>query len=294
MLDLVFCIFGCDTIPKYKEQILKVQETWGGKAMEYSSVKVLFFLGEETTELVGDCFIHLPGVQNDYLSASYKQFLGLQYVQHHFPCRFVFVCGTDTYVNVPLLLQFSFNFNHEKPLYIGGHGLTRTVKGKELYFHNGGGGVLLSHACQNRLQTIFPVANDIWQSICENEPDYLKPVCDIALAYFIEQEIGQSAVFYTPKLAHFIDKTFGTGAAKLCTPKYLFLTCNYNGKYGPNLESTCCPVNSTHWPSILSCHLMSLQNFDDFTRILETNHWFVLEDKSIQDNVYCYNDAIDL
>ena len=27
--DLIFCIFGCDTIPKYRDEILKIEETWG-------------------------------------------------------------------------------------------------------------------------------------------------------------------------------------------------------------------------------------------------------------------------
>ena len=45
MYDIIFCIFGCDTIPKYKNEILKINETWGKIALQYN-IKLLYFLGE--------------------------------------------------------------------------------------------------------------------------------------------------------------------------------------------------------------------------------------------------------
>jgi hypothetical protein len=53
-------------------------------AVVCGKVKLLFFMGEEKTtdEFVGDEFVYLPGVSNDYLSASYKQYLGLKLIIH--------------------------------------------------------------------------------------------------------------------------------------------------------------------------------------------------------------------
>src|SRR5579864_507725 len=93
MNDLVICVFGCVTIEKYKQELLKIVETWGKHAKE-RNVKVLYFLGEEQMDMtgkdhgsnlgvsdaIGENFIYMKGVTNDKLSASYKQNLGLKYI----------------------------------------------------------------------------------------------------------------------------------------------------------------------------------------------------------------------
>jgi hypothetical protein len=50
---LVINIFACATVEKYKNEILKINETWG-KVAEELGIKVLFFLGEEQTDLKDD------------------------------------------------------------------------------------------------------------------------------------------------------------------------------------------------------------------------------------------------
>jgi len=77
---LIINIFGCPTIEKYKNQILKINETWGKKALSLG-VKVIFFFGEEKTDLIGDNYIYLPTLKNDYNSAPWKQYLGLKKLQ---------------------------------------------------------------------------------------------------------------------------------------------------------------------------------------------------------------------
>ena len=92
--NIIFCIFGCDTIDGYKKEILKIKETWG-KATQLPTDKppegatasdsnhLLFFLGEEGP-FTGDEYIHLENVENDYLSASYKQYGGLKYIYENY------------------------------------------------------------------------------------------------------------------------------------------------------------------------------------------------------------------
>jgi Fringe-like len=255
MLDLVVCVFGCDTIEKYKAEILKIEETWGAKALEYStSVKVLFFLGEETTDLSGDQYIHLAGVKNDYLSASYKQFLGLKYIYDNFPCKFVFVCGTDTYVNIPLLVNYVNLFNSSAALYIGGHGTDSCVGTKKVYFHSGGAGVLLSYASQTALYPQLETAVEDWLAICKtNKTDEcLYTACDVALAYYVQQPSVGAVVF----------KQGGS----------VFMGCNYCGLaygYYP------CHAGCIDLDRLISCHSMSLVDFDNFTQILVKNNWYV-------------------
>lgn len=256
---LTICVFGCDTIPKYKDEILKIQETWGSVALSMpNKVKVLFFLGEEPGELPeSDQYIRLLGVKNDYLSASHKQFLGLQYCHDHFPSQFIFCCGTDTYINIPLLLKYISAFCSTTPLYIGGHGAEVSLgpsSSRKIYFHSGGAGFLLSFACVDKLYPQFAGAVESWKAICREggAPDTLWTACDVAIAYFVQQPEIDAFVF------------------KVCDS--VFMGCNYRGiahGYYP------CHVDAIQWNKLISCHSMSLTDFDDFTRILKENDYYV-------------------
>jgi len=155
MYNLIICIFACDTIQTYRNEIIKINETWGKKIKD--NIKLLFFLGEEKTDLIGDNYVNLKGVKNDYLSASYKQFLGLKYIYEMYNPNFVFCCGTDTYINIDKLVNYiiNFNFNPNSNLYIGGHGDFRQIGDKNIYFHSGGAGFLLTNGCLDKLYPIL-------------------------------------------------------------------------------------------------------------------------------------------
>ena len=251
MLDLVICVYGCDTIVKYKKEILKIQETWGRKAAAYESVKVLFFLGEESTDLMGDQYVHIEGVKNDYQSASYKQFYGLKYIYENYPCKFVFCCGTDTYINIPLLLKYSTVFRHDTKLYIGGHGAETQLGEKKVYFHSGGAGFLLSHASQTAL---YPLLGDIvpqWMELCAGaSAHHLLPACDVTMAYHMQ------------RLDAFVFKQTDS----------VFMGCNYRGLAHGHIQ---CHVGAIQWNTLISCHSMSSVDFDDFTAVLEENGYYV-------------------
>ena len=81
MVNIIICVFGCVTVEKYKLQVQQINETWGNRAKNFNNIKILFFLGEEKVdEFSSEEYIYLPSVQNDYISASYKQNLGLKYI----------------------------------------------------------------------------------------------------------------------------------------------------------------------------------------------------------------------
>jgi hypothetical protein len=248
---LVFCIFGCDTKPKYRDQILKIEATYAQLPPDVAvQVKFLYFLSSSNTPLTlrGPQFVHLPNVADDYMSASDKQFHGLRYVSEHYPeAKYVMTFGTDTYVNVPKMLKFlqTVPFNpQEEALLIGGHGDVRQIQGKPVYFHSGGPGIILSAKTLALLAPRCDTAVDTWLSICTPN---LRPACDVALAYYCQLPDINAKVIKMPGLQ--------------------MTHCNFRGE-------PCHPGKIT-LPHLLSCHLMSLADFDQYTRILRANNYFV-------------------
>lgn len=244
---LIICVFGCVTVPKYAAEIRKISSTWASNLD--SSVKVLFFLGEEkVNEFFGDRYIYLPGVKNDYMSASYKQFLGLKYIREHYNPDFVHCCGTDTFVNIPKMMQFLAKFDSSQPLYIGGHGDSRTLLGHPCYFHSGGPGFILSRASVHRLYPFYTRLTDKWINVCmQSSAHSLIPACDVAIAFFLQRYVSDVLVVKTNDLS--------------------FIYCNHRG-------SPCHP-NQIDMRTIISCHSMSLADCDDFYAILLQNRFFV-------------------
>ena len=240
---LVINVFACATIEKYKNEILKINETWG-KRCEELSVKVLFFLGEEITEFVGENYIYLKNVDNSYESASYKQSLGLRYIYENMHADYIYTCGTDTYLNVDKLVEFLETIDKTKELYIGGHGDVRKVGNKNIYFHSGGAGFVFSHPA---LQKIYKTTHEEWKKICvDMNADYLIPACDVFIGYKSQQynfDIIKNDFFYG---------------------------CNYMGHVN---QYKCC-VDKISIKDIISCHNMTLKDFDEYTLLLQNNNYY--------------------
>lgn len=239
MLDLVICVYACDTIPKYENQLRKIEETWGAVAHKMENVKLLYFLGEEPG-VHGAQFIHLHGVSNDYMSATYKQWHGLKYIYENYDAKFVMCCGTDTYINIPKLLSLLKGFDYTQNLYIGGHGCRRVINGNIVYFHSGGPGFVLSRECLKKIYEIGAVkyVNEFVAHWIEVAPQLIV-ACDVAMGYLAK--IVQANTISLQGFYH----------------------CNYKGYP--------CHINQFKYDDIISCHLMTLQDFDDFTEILQKN-----------------------
>jgi len=246
--DLVICVFGCDTVEKYRNQILKINETWGKDAESNPNVKLLYFLGEEKTSLQGSQYINLSGVKNDYASCAYKQFLGLKYIHEHYTAKFTICAGTDTYINVPKLVNYLFRFNHKANLYIGGHGDYRQIIDRTVYFHSGGAGFVITQECLRQLYPKLTTITDDWNELCsKNNYYYYLGACDLAIAYYLQHPDIQSTVI----------------KADDC----LFNGCNYKGNP--------CHSDVIHTKNIITCHFMSLEDFDEFNKILKLNNYYV-------------------
>lgn len=286
-MKVAVCVFGCITVPKYCLQVLKIQETWGKRAEETHGVPVYYFLGEERLpglnhpELwrTSTRLVFLPGVGNDYQSASFKQNRGIKYILDHHPeVEFVFVCGTDTFLNIDALLRLLTFMNPDEKLYIGGHHgiipLTNLPDLKtqyddnlssvsyknqnEVYFHLGGAGFVLSRGILKELYTRLDTMTEPWIESCKkmNKEQYTG-ACDVCIAYHA-QLLGAKVVEYY----------------------YRFYECNHAGiidiskMYGYSRYYPCCQ-NHLQISNVISSHNMSLANFDQFYRILNENKWFM-------------------
>ena len=245
MYDLVIAVFGCDTIPKYRNQIEKINDTYGKYLPE--NVCIRFFLGEEEV-LTGPLYVHLPGVKNYYLSASYKQYLGIKYIHDNIPTKFVLCCGSDTYLNAYKLHKYIMKFQYLDNLYIGGHGCHRVIGKKNLYFHSGGPGFILSHTCIHKMYRFLDTFMETWIEVCNKyNLKHLLTACDVGISYLANYDEINATYILTNDLS--------------------FLHCNYKG--------VPCHINQVDMSEICCCHSMTLDDFDAFTKILVENRFFM-------------------
>lgn len=250
--DLVIVIMACYTKSKYKDQIIMLNNTWVKKCEDYKNIKVLYFLGEQKVDNFIDTqttkYINLPGVSDDYLSATYKQFLGLKYVKENYNAKFIITIGSDTYLNIPKLLLYINKFDHNENLYIGGHGCVREICSKKYYFHAGSPGFIITYGCLIKLYSKLHTLTNDWINLCAmNNIEILTTACDVAISYYLQQPEIDSTIIKTNDLS--------------------FLHCNYQGYP--------CHINQVEMSNIISCHLMSPTDFINFTNILNSNNFFI-------------------
>lgn len=239
---VIVSVFACATIPKYRDQIFKIKETWAKRAIE-KNMLVLFFLGEEKTDLIGEEYIYLTGVTNDYNSASLKQNLGIKYIVDNYDFDFIHVCGTDTFLVIDNMEKLIENYNPNENLAIGGHGCHREIDGERTYFMSGGPGFLLSNNCCQLLYSYLDKMYENWIQQCiKDNNQHLIGGCDVAISYYLQKKTNTKIYKEDDKFFH-------------CT--YYGYPCHHG------------QVDDT---KIVSCHLMSLYDFDNFQHILRSRN----------------------
>tara|TARA_Y100000591_G_scaffold104164_1_gene88547 strand:+ start:686 stop:1444 length:759 start_codon:yes stop_codon:yes gene_type:complete len=251
-MNIGFCVFASHTKEKYKKQIEKINETWYKDLND--KCKLFYFLNKTPHTFENKknvTYINLNIEEDDYFSVQQKQQLGLKYIYENYNPNWVFICGTDTYPNIKNILLLLKKYNSNDNLYIGGHGSVRKVLGKNLYYHSGGPGIILSNNCLMKLQPFLNTMTEKWLTIWEKSKKYFKPqcginkaACDITLSYFIKTHIKSKVI----KNKHFFH-------------------CNYLGEP--------CVKHHLHkkpdLQSIISCHQMSLQDFDNYNKIINSH-----------------------
>jgi hypothetical protein len=276
-MKIVICVFACIIHPFYCHQVLKIQETWGRQCEDIYNIPVYYFVGEDRMDGIDTILryphriIYLQGVKNDYLSASYKQNLGIKYILDYEPnVEFVYVCGTDTYLVIDRLIPFLKFFDPTYKLCIGGHynifdnrmiqfdqhlrdvlGITSLFIGDSLEFFYGGAGFILTKGLLSLLYIHLEKMTDQWLL---NVPSQFSGACDVCLAYYVTCLGGKLVRYYSR-----------------------FYECNYKGfidishKIGYDCLYECCN-NSIRICDIISCHNMSLNDFDNLYRLLGSSN----------------------
>jgi hypothetical protein len=156
--------------------------------------------------------------------------------------QFGMIAHGGVYINVPKLARYLSTFDPAHPHYIGGHGDLRTVLGKPTYFHSAGPGYVLSRPAIEALQSAMQEGASMGAVGAES--------FEVFVGY-LSEKLGLRR-----------------------TTSSAFQNCNWrgychNGTFG-------CHVNRP-FNRIFSCNHMSDTDFDEWTQILEQNHYYVDE-----------------
>lgn len=169
---------------KYEAEVEACMDTWVKTANQYN-IPVYFFAGYYKSDKFPE-IISLESTAEDYQSASTKQFRGLKWLVQNCQAQSYMIFGSDTYPNIPNLLNMLAKHDLSKSLYIGGDGGHRQVGNRIVYFHSGGSGFILTRPAAEKYVPLTEYILDNWPRICsEGGVEYLLPACDVALAYFV-------------------------------------------------------------------------------------------------------------
>ncbi len=266
--EFIFCIFACDTITRYKDEIHKIEETWGQEIIDFDrqcsvgadrqeitdrqcsvgahSAKLLFFLGDTDGPLSGDNYIRLENVGDDYLSAADKQYLGIKYVYENYDFHYLYICGTDTYVLFDNLQKYvRENCDFKEAFVMGGHGDNRQIENVNIHFFAGGAGMVLTKPAVQLLYPRLESLQSDWRDICvaNNYISYI-PACDASICYFLKQ--------LNVRFLHAQNR---------------FFNCNYLGYNNtPRGVYECC-TKTVNVDTMIACHNMSPSDFDNLFSI---------------------------
>ena len=215
-------LLACCSKDFYNEQIKACKETWCN-----SDIPIYYFTGEKCSGNCENNVIHLPNVKDDVLSATYKQWNGLRWLYEKHPeAKFYYFAGTDTYARLDKLIEYLKNMNSEENLYIGGHGFIRNETGKEIYFHSGGSGFILSNSLMKNIYELIPDWIEKWNS---HTNWWIKIACDWSIGclfdhYNIDIKTIKSDNFYACNW-----KGFVKGGKKCCNDINIedLLVCHY-------------------------------------------------------------------
>lgn len=249
--EIIILVFTSGTVPKYKHEIHNVEETWGHHAKSLG-VNVLFFLGEEPTDLIGPQYIYLKGVNNDYISASYKQNLGFKYINEHYNPHFVFCCGCDTYVNIDKILDVVSSFDYQEKLYIGGHTDTRLMGNQDVLYHSRGG-FIISNGFLKSLSDAYDHMTADWIQLCKrNNVQYLEVACDVCIGFYASLQKCHTIIL-----------------------DHMFTGCDYKGTQCRTLPYIPWIHHPLNLSQLVSCHYMTGKISTDFHDLLTRQHYYV-------------------
>jgi hypothetical protein len=184
---LCILVFGCVVVEKYKDDIDGIINTWGIKCDELE-VPYFIFVGKNIAEYENNKhFVALEdkGVIDDYNSAAYKQYLGMQWILSRYDPEFLYIIGSDTYVNVEEMLKVVNSYNPENLFFIGNGMYMCHIIEYNIHMHPGGAGFILSRKALEVLKPYLYKFQERWVKIIDIYYLYDKryiPACDVSMA----------------------------------------------------------------------------------------------------------------
>jgi hypothetical protein len=242
MSYLGIIIFGCLTIPKYKQQVIDCYATWVKDALNAGCL-VRFYVGDIpddiSPELKALCINLEQG--DDYLSATFKQWRGFEHMVESFEaCDWYTTCGTDTFYNISNILQELQTFDSSKPYYIGGGMGKEPVDGKYYTYYSGGAGIFLSK----------PALVSILEEIPDFMPWWFQVACRILMPNETGEENPKSILGASDLQIGILCHKLSIQFCSLGSDRLVGIS-NHNG---PGLEKE----------KLLSCHLMTHDDFYEY------------------------------
>jgi len=244
MIDLIILIFGCLSKSKYFEELKVIEETWSKETHTFN-IKFKVFVGNEPYNNnfnFSNLEIIPLNTKDDYYSATIKQYQGLRHLLK-LDFKYVFVMGSDTFVNIPKLLRLLESLNYQDKIYLGGHGDNRQINQENIYFHSGGAGFILSKNLVIDLFKNFPDIEKQWKIFLNNN-NYFIHACDVSIAYFISK-LKEIKIIKNNNFYH----------------------CNYLGR-------PCCR-SKINKKEIITCHLMKSNDIKTYYQELKDNNFYL-------------------
>ena len=190
---------------RYRDQLKGCMDTWGSNAnlglhkakdvpslssvvrevetkRENNTTVIHYYCGEFGDSTSPE-IIHLPGVKDDYASATYKQWLGYKHLSDNYDADFYLMIGTDNYVCLDRLHELLDGYDSDQLLIISGFADDRGVRGKPCHFPYGGGGIIFT---RESMKVIYPKIDYILEAWPIVSPE-LKDQCDVAVGYYADQ-----------------------------------------------------------------------------------------------------------
>lgn len=224
---------------KYADEVRACHDTWV-KTAKQLGVRVYFFGGYFKSDEFPEV-ISLDGCSEDYHSATSKQFRGLKWLVENCPAKSYMMFGSDTYPNIPNLLSMLSKLDLSMELYIGGDGEYRQVGPKNIYFHSGGSGFILTRSAAEKISSKCEEILSSWGDITRSfGVSYLLDACDVNMAYFCNL----------------------SGIIPIIQPH--FHGCNYLGKAG---TMQCC--TDVIPDKICSCHYMTPEDMRTYYALIK-------------------------
>lgn len=201
--EYIYCVFACDTNDKYKDEINKIEEIWNkdaesveGQGVEGQGVegqgsdKLLFIVGDSGS-LVGDHYIRVENVGDDFLSAADKKYLGMKFIYENYDFNFLYICSsTDTtFISVNDLKKCvrENNINKNDFLIVGEHGGSRMFREVNVHYLSKGTGMLVTKPTVKCLYPQLHTLQAEWHDVCNgcNSVSYISAF-NFSISYFLK------------------------------------------------------------------------------------------------------------